>query len=327
MMVVRRALALLRKAVVEVVDLVVAAGAAALMALVRLVPERTAANVAGTVARVVGMRLPVTRRVGLPNLKLAFPEKSEAEHRVILAECWDNLGRIAVEYCQLDRIWDFDPKTMRGDRVTFNETSLAHYVTLRDDGKPAIVIAAHLANWELPMVAAAAHGLDAAALYRAPNNRWIARWVRGQRRVAMGELVTSRAGAVNRLSQILAENRHVGLLADQYFYDGIRAPFFGHDTLSNQMFARLARIHDCPVHAVRVIRLPGDRFELELTGALDLPRDVSGRVDPAGAVVVMNALFERWVREHPGQWLWLHRKWRGDDTVTRKEARRRARGA
>jgi Kdo2-lipid IVA lauroyltransferase/acyltransferase len=298
----------LKEAAGEVVNIAAALGAALAVGLVRLLPERRAADLAGRLTTAVGMRLPRTRKVGLKNIRLAFPDKSAAEHDAILRQSWDNLGRVAVEYCHIDRIWDFDVARMAGERIEVS--GIDTYIRLRDDGLPAIIVAAHLANWELPMLAAAAHGLDATALYRAPNNRWIAKWVLGQRKVAMGELIASRKGSVHHLSRVLGEGRHLGLITDQYFYDGLRLPFFGHPTQTNTLFARLARIHDCPVHAVRVVRLPGDRFRLELTEALDLPRDADGKIDIAGAAGVMNRQFEDWIREHPGQWLWFHRKWR-----------------
>ncbi|WP_216075158.1 hypothetical protein, partial [Acinetobacter baumannii] len=62
---------------------------------------------------------------------------------------------------------------------------------LRDDGKPAIFFAAHLANWEMPAVAAAAHGLDMTALYRMPNNRFVARAIQKIRGRTMGKMVAS----------------------------------------------------------------------------------------------------------------------------------------
>jgi KDO2-lipid IV(A) lauroyltransferase len=61
---------------------------------------------------------------------------------------------------------------------------------------------------------------------------------------------------------------------------------------------------------VRVVRLPGDRFRIELSEELDLPRDPSGRIDVAAATQIVAVIIEGWVREHPGQWLWVHRRWR-----------------
>lgn len=304
----RRGMARARDAAGYVGDFLVAVPAWAAFALVRMVPERLARDVAGRLTRRVGMLLPRTRRVGLKNLRLALPELSEAEHLAILGECWDNLGRLAVEYCHLDTIWDFDMATRRGERIEV--AGFDQLVALREGARPAIIISAHLANWELPMVAAAAHGVKAAALYRAPNNRWIAKWVLEKRRVAMGELIASRKGSMHALSRVLGRGLYLGMVTDQYFHAGVSLPFFGHETMTNNAFARLARMHDCPVHAVRVVRLPGDRFRVELTPPLDLPRDAAGKIDPNGAAAVMNGVFEAWIREHPGQWLWLHRKWR-----------------
>ncbi len=177
-------------------------------------PEKAATRAARFIAREIGMRLPVTRRVGLANLAIAFPEKTDAERRAIIVECWENLGRTSVEYLFLDRIWDFDVERMSGTRVRFTPGSIDRFLRLRDDGKPAIIVSAHLANWELPMVAAASHGLDAAALFRAPNNPYVADWVTRRRRVAMGELISARRGAVHVLAGVVRDGRHLGLLSD-----------------------------------------------------------------------------------------------------------------
>ncbi|MBX9619397.1 MAG: lipid A biosynthesis lauroyl acyltransferase [Hyphomicrobiales bacterium] len=307
-LVLRRILARLYRWSRDLRDFSAALAVAAVFHVIRLVPAEKAAGWGGFIARKIGRMLPVSERVGMANLRRAFPHKDEAWHRAVLSECWDNLGRVAVEYCHLDHIWDLRPDDPAAGRIDI--VGVEHFYALRDDNKPAIIISAHLGNWELPMVAASAHGLEAAALFRAPNNRWIARWVYAQRKVTMGELIASRHGSMHALSAVLERGVHLGMLTDQYFYAGIRSAFFGIETLNNQAFARLARLHDCPVHAVRVVRLPGYRFRVELSEPLALPRDQSGRIDPAGAVDVMNRRFESWISEYPGQWLWLHRKWR-----------------
>jgi KDO2-lipid IV(A) lauroyltransferase len=160
------------------------------------------------------------------------------------------------------------------------------------------------------MVAAARHGLDAVALYMQPRNRWIARMVRNRREGSMGSLIVAETGALHRLSRALDEGRHVGLLVDQYQDYGPQILFFGRATLANPVFARLARHYDCPVHAVRVVRLPEGRFRIEMTDEIALPRDASGAIDIAGAAQTIATLVESWIREHPDQWLWLHRRFR-----------------
>ena len=105
------------------------------------------------------------------------PRRPTAERAAILREAWDNLGRTACEYVHSDRIWDFDPEQPEpGPHPRSAEDASRAIVALREDGKPAIFFAAHLANWELPAVAAAkARAAPRAVLYRTPNNPAIAR--------------------------------------------------------------------------------------------------------------------------------------------------------
>ena len=79
---------------------------------------------------------------------------------------------------------------------------------------------------------------------------------------------------------------------------------------ARELVAHLARRFDCPVHGARAIREPDGGFRLELTEAVELPRDARGRIDVAAATALLNRIVEGWVREHPGQWLWMHRRWR-----------------
>jgi KDO2-lipid IV(A) lauroyltransferase len=86
--------------------------------------------------------------------------------------------------------------------------------------------------------------------------------------------------------------------------------FFGRPCKANPMIARLARHFDCPIHGTRVIRLPGNRFRVELSEALVPARDAAGKIDVAATMQLLTTMVEGWVREHPEQWLWLHRRWR-----------------
>ena len=117
--------------------------------------------------RGVGPRLN-EHRIGRANLAAAFPEKSAEEIEKILRGVWDNLGRVAAEFAHLDRMWIYDP-AIPGPAESNSPGDLRALHRLRNDGKPALIFAAHLGNWELPALAAAAYGLDTIVLYRRPN--------------------------------------------------------------------------------------------------------------------------------------------------------------
>jgi Kdo2-lipid IVA lauroyltransferase/acyltransferase len=272
-------------------------------------PNKTA-NLFGRILRLIG---PMTReqKIGRANLTAAFPEKSPAEIDAILAGVWDNLGRVGAEFAHLDHIWDYDPDYHpEKSRIDFSPRTKVLFDQIRDDGKPALIFACHLGNWELPALAAVAHGLDAAILYRRPNIASADRIIQEMRAVKMGTLIPAGRDAPLKLAEALQNGQHVAMLVDQYLTNGVEVTFFGRKTRANPMLARLLRQVDCPIHGTRIIRLPGHRFRAELSEEVKPVRDAAGQVDVQGTMQAITSVVEGWIREYPDQWLWLHRRWR-----------------
>jgi Kdo2-lipid IVA lauroyltransferase/acyltransferase len=267
------------------------------------------ANFAATFMRTVGPWFP-EHRVGRDNLKAAFPEKPTAEIEAILSGVWDNLGRLAAEFAHLDRLWVDDRQALRTERVAFGQKGLEIFEQLRSDGKPALIFAAHLANWEIPALAAAALGFDSTVLFRLPNLGGVAEAIVGRRVAHMGQLIRTGPDAPIRLARALDAGSHVGMLVDQHYTKGVDVMFFGRRCKANPLLARLARHYDCPIHGVRIIRVGNGKFRGEVTDPIEVPRDADGQVNVQGTMQAITTVVERWVREHPEQWLWLHRRWR-----------------
>ena len=271
-------------------------------------PVKTS-NFFARVTKTIGPRLR-EHRIARANLTAAFPEKSPEEIEQILMGVWDNLGRIGAEFAHIDHVWDYDRAHPENSRIELPPRTIEIYDRIRDDGKPALIFASHLANWELPALAAPAHGLDAAILYRRPNIASADRIIQEMRQVNMGTLIPAGRDAPLRLAQALQEGKHVAMLVDQYLTGGVEVTFFGRKTRANPMLARLLRQVECPIHGVRVIRMPGFRFVTELTEEIPPVRDADGKIDIQGTTQAITNVVEGWVREYPEQWLWLHRRWR-----------------
>ncbi|MEA2983367.1 MAG: Kdo2-lipid lauroyltransferase/acyltransferase [Alphaproteobacteria bacterium] len=278
---------------------------------IRLIDVGMMANFAGGTMRRIGPWLP-EHRIGRANLAAAFPEKSAAEIEEILRGVWDNLGRVGAEFAHIDRLWDYDPSRRRRGRILDSDETEQIAIRLRDDGKPALVFAAHLANWELAAVGPHAYGIDSTVLYRRPNMPAISDAVIELRAGCMGTLIPTSMQAPFQLAEALQRGSHVAMLVDQYATQGVPVTFFGRRTRANALIARLARNIDCPIHGIRVVRYPGDRFQLIATEAIDAPRDAEGKIDVERTMQVITDVVEGWVREHPEQWLWLHRRWRDE---------------
>jgi Kdo2-lipid IVA lauroyltransferase/acyltransferase len=276
-------------------------------AFLRLLGPERASDLGGFLTRSVGPLLPA-HKTAIRNIRAVFPAMPDAEVRRIARGAWENLGRTGAEYAHLHHLFDWDADNPAAGRTEVH--GIEHFEALRDDGKPGLIFSAHLANWELPAICAHRYGLAATAVFRAPNNAAARRIVHSIRSGAMGGLAAAGPGASFAMRDVLEKGGHLGMLIDQHFTRGVVTDFLGRPALTNPILGKFAKYFECPVHGVRVIRLPGYRFRLELTPPIELPRDASGQVDVTAAMAAMTRVVDGWVREHPEQWLWMHRRWR-----------------
>lgn len=272
----------------------------------KIFPTDPAMNFADRLMRRIG---PLTRRhrLVLVNLRNAFPEKSEAEIEAIAAGSWGSLGRMIAEYVFLDRPFDFDPQSDRPGRVEVSGIPL--FLDLRDHPRPFIVFTAHSGCFELLPVAGSAFGLSVTVLFRPPNNPYIADKIYQFRAARMGKLVPSHAGSSFALARTLEAGGGVGVLVDQKFQKGLHTAFFGRPVQTNPLLAKLARQYNAEIYPARSVRLPGNRYRLEIEPRMELPRRADGSLDMAGTAQMLNDKVESWVREYPEQWLWYHDRW------------------
>jgi Kdo2-lipid IVA lauroyltransferase/acyltransferase len=284
--------------------------AVGMLRTIRTTNREHIADVAGRFMRTLGPRLK-EHRIGRANLAAAFPEKSQDEIETILDGVWDNLGRVGAEFAHIDRLEMFDPDPLEKGDIIYSKDVDARFRRLRCDGKPALVFAAHLANWELPALVAAKYRLETTVLYRRPNIGAVSDAIIELRKGSMGNLVPTGLDAPLKLLRVLDAGGHVAMLVDQHYVNGVDVTFFGRRCKANPFIARLARHVECPIHGTRIIRLPEKhRFRVDLTEAIDPRRDSDGKIDVAGTMQTITSVVEGWIREHPEQWLWVHRRWR-----------------
>jgi KDO2-lipid IV(A) lauroyltransferase len=278
-------------------------------------PPQKSINAAEKIARFLSPILPRTK-LARSNITKAFPEKSAAEVKEMARGAWGNVGRTIAEYVFLDYLIDINVEDLSKGRIEI--AGLEHFLKLCESDRPVIVFTGHTGNWEILPVAAAAYDLHITALFRPPNNKFLAKRVLKARHTEGGQLVPSRAGAAWALATVLENKGAVGLLADQAFTKGPRITFMGREVSSNPLAAKLASQFDCDIHPARCIRLPGGRFRIELGGPIDIVRKENGKIDMAGTNQVIADIIEGWVREYPEQWLWLHDRWKLKDVAPKR---------
>jgi KDO2-lipid IV(A) lauroyltransferase len=281
-----------------------------MMRAVKRMDRKRAANFAGALLRRAGPLLK-EHRIGREQLRAAFPEKSDAEIEKILAGVWDNLGRVAAEFVHLDEFQGVEGGANGPGIISLGAETLERAQRILNSSQPRLIFACHLANWEIPAVVAKKFGADTAVLYRRPNIPAVSDAVIKMRAGVMGQMIPTNLSAPVRLAHLLQSGVHVGMLVDQHYTKGVDVTFFGRTCKANPLIALLARQIECPIHGMRVVRLPdGNSFQGEMTDSLNPPRDAEGRIDIQGTMQAITTVIEGWVREHPEQWLWLHRRWR-----------------
>lgn len=287
-------------------DWTVAQAVFALLRLIRLMPPQAGLRTAAALGRWIGPLTP-RHRVATENLRLAYPGSDDAWIEATARANWEQMARLAAEFVFLDDIFDFDPNRPGEGLIEVEGREI--FEELRDRKGPFIFFTGHLGCFELLPICAAAFDLEVTALFRKPNNRYIAREILATRRTSGGHMVPSKAGAAWALAGTLDRGGAVGMLVDQKFKKGAKTTFFGRECRTNPLVPKLARQFDCEVYPVRSIRLPGGRYRLELKPRLELPRNADGVIDIAASCQTLNDVVESWVREHPEQWMWFHRRW------------------
>ena len=240
-----------------------------------------------------------------------FSRKSRLQEiETILAGVWDNLGRVGAEFAHLDHIWEHDPAHPEQSRIEIGPRTHELFAQLRLDGKPALIFASHLGNWELPALAAVAHGLDAAILYRRPNIASADRAIQQMRAVKMG---TSHSGRPRRAAKACggaakrSARRHAGRSVS---YQRRRGHILRPQDQSQSdagAAAAAGRMPDPwrPDHSPARPSLSRRTIRGSAAGARR-----GGQIDVQGTMQAITSVVEGWIREYPEQWLWLHRRWR-----------------
>src|SRR5262245_18771785 len=239
--------------------------------------DRTANFLAGLM-RKIGPRLR-GHRTARAQLKAAFPEKNSEEIENLLEGMWDNIGRVVAEYGHLETIWDFDPEHPRSGRILVDQTAAERMQRLGRESGPALMFGAHLANWELLGLAAAAHGRKIALVYREPRASRIASEIIRIRGTGVAELIPAGFYSPLRVRNALRRGYLVGMLVDQYDANGIEVSFFNRACRVNAVLGRMARLFECPIYGARVMRNTDGCYQYELTEPLTPPLDQNGKID------------------------------------------------
>lgn len=259
----------------------------------RVLPLDAASALGGAIMRCIGPHLSRSEKTVLPQLAAAFPDSSDASRRTIMRNMWDNIGRVFAEYAHLDHIMS---------RVTF--AGREHLEAARDDERPVIFVTGHIGNWEIASVVGQSVGHELNIVYRAPNNPWVEGLLRHARYAGShGRLIPKGAAGARQILSVMRKKGAVGMLVDQRQTGSPLIPFFARPALTTASVFVFAKKFNARVHYVCIERLAGAHFRAVVSPEINIGDDETAYL------TAMNAELESWIRRHPAQWLWTHRRW------------------
>ena len=240
-------------------------------------------------------------KVARHNLARAFPDWDQARIDRTVREVWDNLGRGAGEFSHVDRIDLLDPNG------PVEVAGLEHVDRARRQGA-FVFVSAHMANWEMASLISAQRGYPLNTIYRTADNPWMNRYFRKIRGKFTNKLIPKNGGTRATLAS-LRRGEPMGLLLDQKLNEGVPIPFFGRDAMTANAPIEMALRLKAPILPVRLERIAPVRFRMTVHPPMAVPDSGDLRADAIAVLTEFHRLLESWVRERPGQWFWVHKRW------------------
>ena len=239
----------------------------------------------------------------LRNLRLAFPNETEAWRADVARGMWAGIGRTVAELPHLPEIDAYRD----GSRITVKNAERLD--AIRESGKGVVFISGHFANWELMPAAIAQRPVPCQMTYRPANNPLIDARIMAvrDRYGAKQQSAKGVEGGVG-LIRALKQGRSIALMNDQKYNEGVEAPLFGHNCMTADGPTRLARRFNTVLQPMSVKR-DGARFHAVVHEPLPVESDGPDDVAVPASIRRINAFMEDRIREAPEQWFWVHRRW------------------
>jgi Kdo2-lipid IVA lauroyltransferase/acyltransferase len=274
--------------------------------LFRILPEQTAVGLGRGLGlgayHVAGRR----RAVALAGLRQAFGDRLDADAlRRLCRENFAHYGVVLAEFLRLPGVSDAQLLER------FTVAGLERAARARARGRGLIILTGHVGNWEYLACAQAAWDLDMLVITRRAHQRGVDRFWQGIRRARAARFLDAHR-SLKEVRRHLRRGGTVGMSIDQHEggTTGVRVPFFGREAGTIRAPALLAARTGCPVIMLLSWRDAQGTHHAEFSEEIPL---VPGR--DLGEVVALTtarytAALEDFIREHPAQWSWVHRRWK-----------------
>jgi KDO2-lipid IV(A) lauroyltransferase len=301
------------------IDLAAYAAVRVAICVIQSLPRAACERGARRLSSFLAHRLRIRRQVVRDNLRTAFPEFDAAARRETARQMWEHLLLMVVEIAHANRVI-----TRTTWRKYLRIHGMEEFVRLLWLDRPKVILSGHYGNFELAAYLFGLFGFRIFSVARELDNPRLDRFVT-EFRESRGQRILPKKGSAPDVALVLEENGVIGLLGDQAAGPkGCWVDFFGRPASVHKAIGVFALSSSAPVLVCSATRRDGlFDYDLRLEGVADPAAAGPETADLKALSQWYTSLLERAIRREPGQYWWVHRRWRGQPkaaTVKRSAA-------
>ncbi len=275
------------------------------MGFVRRLSWKSSLRFGRWVGRRAFRRAKQARETVLSNLAWAYPEMPLDKREELARAVFEHFGMAAAECINIRKLKNL---------TTYVEMEPASRRVMDDvlsRGRGVVYVSAHCGNWELMARALVRYGYPVNTIGKKSYDRRFTRQIdRFRREGAVHTLWRGEPDLLKRMTMVLRQGKLMGLIIDQDTkVPGVFVPFFKKPAHTPTAAALVARKASAPIVTGFSHRLPQGGYRIVVTEYVP-----SGLAESEEAILEdtrqLTARIEAHVREHPKEWVWMHKRWK-----------------
>jgi KDO2-lipid IV(A) lauroyltransferase len=249
--------------------------------------------------------VPIRKKTTIDNLTRAFPEYSQNKIKQVAFGSYNSFAISLIEILSIP--WMNKQEIIKSIKCSNIELAKEKY----NENKGMILLTAHFGNWEFMALSLGLQmGIPLSVVVKPQRNSYVTTWLNSMRCI-WGNRVVPLGITIRQVYKELKNKNVVAMVADQRGpSDGVRVKFFSRKTSVYSGPAVLALKTKAPILYAISVRQPDFSYTTEFIeiNTDDLPESEDDKI------LVLNQrmsdYLESYIRLHPEQWLWMHKRWK-----------------
>jgi KDO2-lipid IV(A) lauroyltransferase len=290
-----------------------------LLVIIRVLPRKVSMGMAAGLGVFVFRLMKEERTKTISNLTVAYGKEKSAEEIAAMAkEVWVNLGKSGVEFAV--KMGQEKPEDFFKDlEVRGNE----HMQEAYQKGKGILGLISHMGCWEGTAMGIPMLGVPAYAIGKKLGNEKLNALL-FESRGKKGVPTLARGSSYKTILRTLKENNLIGILIDQDTeVRGVFVDFYGKPAHTPIGAAMLAMDSGAPVLPMFYLKKPDDTYTFIIEKEIPLVSTGNRRQDMEENTRRFHAVIEKYIKQYPTQWVWMHNRWKTTPEMVEEKKKRK----